>query len=115
MRFAVRCAGRDAMRCAMECGVQCEAPRDLDARARRLPGSGADTGGLSCGMPRDDLGGRLRFSVQNPALGAPGCATSAGSQASCAGWGAGVWWGGGKMKTKPTRECFPRLAGKKIS
>lgn len=116
VRCAERCAECTGVRWAMRgCGAGLAATCRPGGRGRwpgPPPGSDADTGGLSCRMPRDGFGGRLRFSGQSPSRRAPGCATSACSEPSCAGWGAGVWWEEGKMKTNPTENAILGCPGK---
>lgn len=112
----LRCAERRARVrfagcCSKCCAGACDAP-DTDGGIRRAgcgavlargtcPGdSPARWGprrdrawtrwGLSCRVPRDDFGGRLRLWGQSRSCRAPGCTSSACSEPSCADWGAGV-------------------------
>lgn len=79
---------------------------------RPLAGIGrGHSGGLSCRVPRDDFGGRLRFWGQSRSCRAPDCTTSACSEHSCADRG-GSLVGRGSNESRNNRERSPRVPGK---
>lgn len=128
----VRCGGLGGeavhrVKCGVLCGMHRRAVRGvrgagcgaglaeiwaLEGRGRspRSPlGSGADTG-----ASLQDAPGRSLWAAAFPGAEplSRGCATSACSEPSCAGWGAGVWWEEGKIKTKTAEKALLGCLGK---